>query len=207
MFDDGDFDEDSGVNITTYVNTFQLTPVSINIVVYIAGYAVYAMKKALKCSTCIAALEDVSLLDNPVCHLLRTKRRGNLTIPSKDVITVCMETEQQFRESAYQTDAGANPYSCFDNPYKTLSHTECHNVMCSVLTSCQKYNVLNEIKQHVRNHNGPVNHRVYIIKMIVERFLKSRYKFAGKCYNENLKLAAKAKSRHDSKTETKQTGQ
>ena len=55
-----DIDDDLFDDITKYVNTFQLSPISINIVVYIAGWVVIRVKKIIKCTTCIRSREDES---------------------------------------------------------------------------------------------------------------------------------------------------
>ena len=202
MAEEDFFDDD----MTKYVNSFQLSELAINIVVYIAGWTVMRVKQHVKCDECTTALEDSSLIDSEFAKLLKIKMRGNLTVPSKDVITICLETEKQFRENAYNIESDSNPYN-FDNPYKTLSQTNCHNVLCAVLVSCQKYQLLGHIKNHVKTHKGNMNHVVYLMRAIVEKYLKSRFHFAEKSYNISLKLAAKAKCRNQANTETKQSGQ
>ena len=58
-----DIDDDLFDDITKYVNTFQLSPISINIVVYIAGWVVMRVKIIIKCTTWVRSREDESLID------------------------------------------------------------------------------------------------------------------------------------------------
>ena len=73
----------------------------VSISLYISGWTVYKLQKRLvKCEECLSALQDNTLEESSITHLLRVQRRGKLVILSRDVIAICLECEKLFRDSA-----------------------------------------------------------------------------------------------------------
>ena len=130
--------------IAHYLYTFNLSKLTVNIVVYISGWTSRKLRKTVKCTDCLVYLEDPDI-DKSVTHLLRIKNKGGLVIPSRDVISVCLECEKLFREKNYNEKNITNAYQ-LDNPYRTLSKANCQSVMYDVLVSCQRANLLKDIK-------------------------------------------------------------
>ena len=197
-----DFMDDE--DITQLINTYEISLVSINIIVYIGGWAVYRLKDMVNCGDCFSVLFNDNLRESTIAHLIRVKNRGNLVVPSKDVISICLLCEKLFRENIYNRDS--LPYQ-FNNPYKALSNVQCHNIMCDVIKWGLKSNIFPEIQSHVKEHKSPRNHVSFLIKKVALKYLDCRFHYAANSYNIDIKLKARKLSRHQSNTFTKVAGQ
>lgn len=73
-----------------------LNEFSNNVVSYIAGFVVKKMEKIIKCEICAEALTSEDASSNST-QLLRIKSRGNLKIPCKSVIDICIFIEKKIQ--------------------------------------------------------------------------------------------------------------
>ena len=150
-----------------------LSIVSENIVVYIAGFVVYKLKKSLTCECCMSALiEDNSPTVNTLIGL---KSKGALIYPSEDVISICKICEKLFRK--FVSPSGAN---------MTLSNVQCHKLIQSVLKSFLHRQIFSQLTCHMFDTEGFNNHVVFLLKAIAEKYFQVRYNYAAKKYNASF---------------------
>ena len=89
---------DSSKNLSSYFtnsatedieNVVPLSTCSEHIVLYIAGFVAYKLKKTLKCCLCIAAVlaneDEISTFEN---SLISYKTKGYISYPSQDVLKI-----------------------------------------------------------------------------------------------------------------------
>lgn len=88
LLDEDDDEPSSAPSLSSYVE---------NVIGYIAGFVSQMTMKKLTCVKCCDALTDPEPSTSSPNLLTCRKRRGSLTDPSRDVITICFETEQTIR--------------------------------------------------------------------------------------------------------------
>ena len=79
-------------NLSTWVHG--LSDFKESVIIYISGYVVRMVQKKIRCEECLASLQESEVSPGKTHQLLHRKKWGCLTIPSEDVIKVCLETEK-----------------------------------------------------------------------------------------------------------------
>jgi len=136
-----------------------------DIVAYIAGFIVLKIAKVISCDIC-----KQQLYGN-VCHskLQVLKNRGTLTNASADVVTLCKIAEKTFREN--------------------MSILSERNILHTLLVKTMR-KVPNNIfsnTSHLFDQSYLNDHRLQLIKLILNKYFKSRCTYYGNSKNVNVK--------------------
>ncbi|GFS18023.1 THAP domain-containing protein 9 [Elysia marginata] len=175
--DDSQFEDEEFLYTPCHTH---LSMCSEKIVVYIAGFVAFRLKKTLKCEICICALFADVISKAHLLIILYS--RGGLTVPSKGVIDICLVGEKYFRRNVLSNTETS----------ETLSNVKCHKIVISVLKSFLNKPVFDSIKEHMADHATVNNHLVLLIKAVAEKYLQVRYHYAGKHYTANLQRKIKS---------------
>ncbi|KAK4882028.1 hypothetical protein RN001_005347 [Aquatica leii] len=139
-----------------------------NVVVYIAGYVVKMTRRYIKCPVCVEALENVAsgACDDSFMFLNR-KNVGGLIKPSQNVIVICQRIEQQIRKLLVITDAKVPKEKAFFDSFVRL------------LTNAVYQNSFIDLKEHMLNtalvDGNFSNHILDMLKVIVTSYCKIRF--------------------------------
>ena len=153
-----------------------------DIVSYIAGFTVRSTLRLLKCEMCKNSLVEHEDFNKPRHKLVRAKSRGYLTYASESVYNICVRSETLFRERI----SGAN------NTYEDLPYDVKYNeLMSDIVTPFLTHRVLDfgkdgEIKDmdlHFRNFHE-ARQKNFMVTAIADQYLKVRFHYAAKRYNE-----------------------
>ena len=119
------------------------------------------------------------------CHsLIAVKTRGGLSVPSKDVIEICLMCEKHFRRYVASSDCGR------------LCSITCSKLLQSVMKSFLNKSIFSTLyTSHMLDQEGFNNRVILLIKAVAEKYLQVRYFYAGKMFNAKLKETLKNKSR------------
>ena len=157
----------------------QLTEVAVKIVVYISGFVVHKLRQSISCEVCVEALLEQG---NPssLHKLINIKNRGGLSVPSWDVIQICVSSESVFRK-----------YVATDR----LNNVSLARLVALVLESFLEKSVFACLSSHMLDSEGYFNHVVLLIKAVAETYFRVRYFYAGKQYTAKLKEKLRCNSR------------
>lgn len=140
-----------------YINTmWSLDPYIENVVGYISGFVVRKILKKNICEVCakhLMSYKNESLL-------IRLKSRGGLIFPSKDVTYICQVGERIFRQHIHEIFIKKDILKYLIN--KIFVHT----------SSCFMKEDMND---HVIGQDFFDNHRIQLIKLVIEIYLKVRF--------------------------------
>lgn len=133
---------------------------------YISGFVVKKLTRDKKmCETCASFL----ISTNNTSHLITLKNRGKLTIPSEDVIKVTNECEKIIRQ---------NNHLIFVK--KNIKDFLALKVFNAVINYSFTHDAMFE---HIRNQDIFDNHKIQLVKYIIEIYVKIRLyheaKFSG----------------------------
>ena len=160
-----------------------LTSPESNIVAYIAGFVVFKLKKSIRCEACRSALETTAT--SWMHSLINVKSKGGLTMPSTDVIGICMSSEKLFRAKV----------SNVKESHLTLSPRQCDELVYSVLSGYTTKAVFPQLNKHMLETGPLENHVLFLIKAVAEKYLQIRHYYAGKEFTSKLRSLNKMKSR------------
>lgn len=151
-----------------------LSPYVENVIQYISGFIV---KKILKIkSFCIVCAEMIKELDpNKAPLLIKIKNRGPFVFPSMDVIKICTAAERVFRQ--YYTNLFVQ------KNIKTKMSQQIINSLDDPFSGT-------EMQTHILSQDIFNNHRIQLIKLIIETFLNIRLYHEAKEHsakNENIR--------------------
>lgn len=150
-------DHDYTENIIT-----PLTPFSMNVIVYMAGFTVRKIQKKLGCIDCLKALITQPRKEEEAYHaLIRRKSRGFLMYPSADVVNICRICEKALRTT----------FTNNNNILKPGMHSKLQN---EIIAEFVGTNILHDLHGHTTNQHPLQRHRYFIIKVIVQTYLKAR---------------------------------
>lgn len=167
----------------TYQNNCDILSDSLNnssseyicqIVGYIAGFVVRHLLKKIKCEIC----KDFTLARNKLWFhkLIDLKDFGGLCYASEDVYTVCSKTEEIIRREQ-RINGQKNTTKAY---------------LCSlVLKRVFHLNIFSSIDIHSRQQPALFNHKISLIKAIIEKFIDVRLHYIAKKTTEGLKSNSK----------------
>ena len=126
----------------------------------------------MDCTLCLAALRSH---DNPQnLQLLHIKNRGGLVSPSPGVTSVCSAAERCFRRLEL-----TKPPSC-----KGFAETIVLSVTEDIMT--QNDTIFSELHHHMFDTEPFDNHRLNLVKMIANEYVKIRLYHWGKQYTASI---------------------
>ncbi|KAF2885084.1 hypothetical protein ILUMI_21087 [Ignelater luminosus] len=150
-----------------YLKTsWTLTPYVLNVVNYIAGFIVYKLKKKLFCTICLNQL--IGIADHNT-QLIELKNRGPYIFPSNDVKKICQFIEKIIRQHLHHI---------FLNKTPQLIKSEAFAV---VGTNVFDSDVLID---HIKSQDILDNHRVQLIKAVINIYVEIRLHYEAKISNE-----------------------
>ena len=148
-----------------------------NVVVYIAGFVVRNLLKRLHCSVCKAALFNSLNTDTSQCAdfgLLNVKNRGGLVSPSGDVVRLCKVSESHFRSHMGPSE-------------KPVATTNLQDLLtCGVLQSFIGADIFTGLTDHTFDTDPVDDHRVLLMKRVVDEYMRCRLYYQGKSYSRNI---------------------
>jgi len=133
-----------------------------NVVVYIAGYVVRALKSKVSCDICREALQSECMVDDVSrsdFQLLTQKNRGGLVTPTQDVITVCKIAESCIRSAispAQKMTIGSD-----------VSATLVNNVLMMLIGT----KVFNSLADHGLSTLPMGNHQVELMRAVTKQYV------------------------------------
>ena len=173
---------DTDISLVSDMDLCTLSDYVQNVVVYIAGFVVRSLRKRLMCSECTAVLtlaNSSSTSNQNDCGLIKTKNRGGLLQPSDDVIRLCKSSESHFRSIMAP---GQQP---------ALASSLKQRLTNSVLRSCFGLQVFEELIEHTFNSDPVDDHRVLLMKRVVEQYLVCRLHHQAKCFSRSMHTHSK----------------
>lgn len=152
-------------------NMCYTTEFSINVIVYIAGFIVRKIQRTVHCIECVKVLLTTST-ETTYHALIRNKSRGHLLHPSADVVCICRSAEKAVRihfKNYSKFPTNRNQKKAFEN-----------RIIAEFIGS----NIFDQLNDHhTKNQELLENHRTYLIKLIVETYIKIRICHFLKEYN------------------------
>ncbi|KAH9630281.1 hypothetical protein HF086_012466 [Spodoptera exigua] len=145
------------------------------IVGYISGWVSRKLASVLKCSTCIDSLYSNNKLWFHKLIILKTM--GGLCFSSEDVFQICLKSE-----------------SIIKNYIKEMGHTSLpdhrdiqilKNRILKSFIGCN--DVLSSLHQHSLEQHPTFDHRVQLIRAVIDKFIHVRLHFAHKTSESNYK--------------------
>ena len=141
------------------------------VLAYIGGFVVRRVSEIFCCDTCktfLVAQGKVHELDQQYA-LIRQKTHGKLIAPSEDVIHILKSAEKIFRKKIHEMKK-----KDFD-----------HQIISYVLMDVGGWVFDSPVmKAHFIENDPLADHRVELIKVIAQRFLKSRKNYEAKCASQ-----------------------
>lgn len=138
-----------------------LTEMTRYIVAYIAGFVARKLNKALKCEECVSVLMSKEILQ--IHKLIDLKNKGGLVLPSKDLFTICLKTEQHTRN--YVKQKGTQHF---------LKENDSKRLIITILKSFQSTEIFDGLISHSFNQHATLNHRTLLIKAAIETYMNVR---------------------------------
>ena len=168
---------DSSISQMATFDFGNLSDFSQNVIAYIAGFVVRSLHKRLTCNECSAVLTSAKSTVNESeagCSLIKTKDRGGLLQPSDDVVKLCKLSESQFRSLMAP---GQRPVVATG-----LKQT----LINSVLRSCIGLDLFEDLTEHTFNSDPVDDHRVLLMKKVVEQYIVCRLHHQAKCFSRAI---------------------
>jgi DNA transposase THAP9 len=148
-----------------------------NVVVYISGFVVRKVAKRLACTDCRAVLYWSKASDElfPADFgLLEIKDRGGLLRPSHDVVHLCKASESRFRSTM----------GPFEKPVIAASLKAV--LITDVLRSFIGSSIFSALMDHSTGTEPIRDHRVLLMKTVVDEYLTCRLHHQGKCFTRSI---------------------
>lgn len=155
-------------NILQTENTTQITQI---IVGYISGYVSRSLIKTLKCEVCVDSLTTTHKL--PHHKLISIKDMGGLCYSSEDVYKICLATENVIK-NLIKKSGGKSLSSKYTFTYITVN----------TLKVFVEKEVFRCLTKHAFNQPATLNHRVHLIRAIINKFTTIRLKHEAKISND-----------------------
>lgn len=157
------------------------------VVAYIAGFVVRHLRATLKCHECTAALRTPSC-GNRAYSLIRRKSHGGLIFPSKDVLTICQNTEKQlWRALAYSTLA---------------SRMLAAKISAATMATLIGKDLFRNLNEHMIDNAPLESHSQHLVRAIVDKYLDIRMHHAAKTTTQRLHQE-KVRQKHTKLTQFK----
>lgn len=135
------------------------TEFSINVFVYIAGFIVHKIQKKLRCFVCLKVL--ITTQSETTYHaLIKIKSREYLIHPSADVVFICRSAEKVIT-------------SRFNNGDIIKSKLQ-KVIENKIIQDFVGRDIFSELNNYTKNQEPMQNHKFYLIKLIVETYVKTR---------------------------------
>lgn len=132
------------------------------IITYISGYVVYYLKKKIICEQCLDALISKTR-DLFLFSFIDIKNKNGLQYPSEDVINICLKCEKILK--------------IMKDSKKKIS---VDIISTLVLKEFINSNVFSNIMQHSLDQFVLDNHRILLIKCIVDKYVSIRLTYLTK---------------------------
>lgn len=139
------------------------------IIAYISGFVVKYLHSKIKCESCLQELYADNYDHNDL-YLIKTKNKGGLIYPSKDVINVCIRTECSIRSVKSQS--------------LNAPKFRKHKIVANTLKSLIGQNCFNESVNHMFDQSPTDNHIILLIKSIAEKYVDIRFKHFATIEND-----------------------
>lgn len=146
------------------MNTDVLSNCSLQIIIYIAGFVTYQLKKSIQCEHCIQAI--IGDKDDFLNSLINKKNRGGLTYPSKDVVNICKISEHFLRV----------------NENLLMKTNFVDQLKNKVMFECIQLELFNSLAEHVLNVG--INHIYFLIESVISKYFTIRIHFITKRKSE-----------------------
>lgn len=161
------------------LNNENVTEASQLIVGYISGYVSRYLIKSLKCEECIDALTTRSKL--PHHKLITIKDMGGLCYSSEDVYTVCLSTEMIIRHLIKKSGG----------KFLSLKYNLTY-ITVNTLKLFMEKEVFMCLIPHAFNQPSTLNHRIHLIRAVINKYSTIRLyheaKITNDCLSERQKL-------------------
>lgn len=154
LIDENEQDEELISNFNEAIrNEVVISEYISNVVVYISGFVERHIKDKIKCEHCFNAL----VTEDKACSaLISAKNRGGLLVPQRSVYKICLIVEKEIRAS-----------SLLANFYNDIINRSTRQIVCE--------NIFNHMPiDHILNADPLNNHRILLIKSVIEYYLKIR---------------------------------
>lgn len=148
-----EFDEQLNTTMSDYLRR--------QIVAYISGYVVKYLQSKIKCESCLKELYADNYNDSDL-DLIKTKNKGGLTFPSRDVIKICIRTECSIR--------------CVKSQSLNTPNFRKHKIVSNTLKSLIGQDCFTQSVNHMFDQSPTVNHIVLLMKSIAEKYIDIRFK-------------------------------
>lgn len=153
-----------------FCNTLpRLTEFCEQIITYIAGYAVRALKKIIKCNECNSALSLQKPGIDQTYEFVTFKDKGGLVYPTKDDIQICRVAELEIRELMNKSQKF--------NTKPSLSKPLLINRILRYFVSS---NIFSCIAIHQFDQSPTENHLVHLIKAVAGSYIDVRLHYLTK---------------------------
>lgn len=157
-------------NMLNYENATQASQL---IVGYISGYVSRYLIKSLKCEECVDSLTTTSKL--PHHKLITLKDMGGLCYSSEDVYKICLSTEIIIRH-LIRKSGGKFLSSKYNYTYITVN----------TLKIFMEKEVFTCLIQHAFAQPSTLNHRIHLIRAIINKYTNIRLYHEAKVTNDYL---------------------
>jgi len=171
---ENDDDDDDSFDHDYFPNLDSLSLFVENVVGYVAGYVVRAVKSKVSCPSCQLALTCNEKLDDTFRSdfgLIEQRDMGGLIRPSDDVIAVCKSAERCMR---MYTGTGQRPMYTGGNV--------CLQICSKVLSHFIGTSVFVSLADHAVETEAISNHQVQLIRTIAKCYVQLRLRHQCKSY-------------------------
>lgn len=139
------------------------------IIAYISGFVVNYLHSKIKCESCLHELYADNYDDDDL-YLIKTKNKGGLTFPSKDVINICIRTECSIR--------------CVKSQSLNSPNFRKHKIITNTLKSLIGENYFEKSVNHMFDQSPTDNHIILLTKAIAEKYIDIRFKYFATVEND-----------------------
>ena len=163
------------IEIHDYVpDILSISEFSERVIAYMASFIVKYLRSKLYCETCIDALTVSNSTDK--YNLIKFKNRGGLCYPSDDVYTVCHKSEKAIR-FALKESSGEILKRKYSEMYLTA-------MVLTQFLGCEV--IFQNIIEHAHNQDALENHRIHLIRCIIQKYVKTRLFYISKSETSNM---------------------
>lgn len=195
----GQFDDDESISENTITEIDKTSDNNVNILAgilinencsesikqitgYVSGWIARKFVSVIKCETCVETLFSKEKLW--FHKLIAIRDMGGLCYSSVDLFTVCLKSENVIR--SYINEKGV------------LFPTR-HNIQVlenRILKCFLNSTVFESLNEHSMQQSPLFNHRLNLIKAIIDKYTNVRLHFAHKLHNSDIKTASKRQNRN-----------
>lgn len=160
---------------STMLNNESVKKTTEQIIGYISGWVARKLASVLKCSTCTNSL----YCNNKLWFhkLIILKNMGGLCFPSEDVFQICLKSESIIKNHIKEMGHIILP------DHKDIQILK--NRILKSFISCN--DVFGSLHQHSLEQHPTFDHRVHLIRAVIEKFINVRLHFAHKSSASNYK--------------------